>query len=68
MVFTKELIASTELDKVKYGVFLVRKQMSVEVNEPSAIMISHHIPELLLVTLDKYLYDDSITVIYFNLV
>jgi hypothetical protein len=68
MIFTKELIASNELDKVKYGVYLVRRQMCVEVNEPSAIMINHHIPELLLATLDKYLYDDSITVIFFNLV
>jgi hypothetical protein len=69
MNFTKELISAQELDLVKYGVYLVRKQMSVEKNVPTIHMLNNHIPEMLLNTLDKYLNDDSITVniIYFSM-
>jgi hypothetical protein len=65
MNFIKELITSNELDYVKYGVYLVRKQMSVEKNVPTDHMIENHIPELLLSLMDKYLMDDTITVIFF---
>jgi hypothetical protein len=68
MVFIKDLLTSNEIDMIKYGVYIVRKQMSVEKNEPSNIMIENHIPELLIKLLDEHLNDDSITVKIFNLV
>jgi hypothetical protein len=68
MSFTKELINSQELDRIKFGVYLVRKQMTIEDNEPSYEMLLNNMPELLLTTLEKNLNNDSISVKLFNIV
>ena len=63
-----DLITDSDINKVKFGLINVRKQLISDEGKSAPEMVNNHIPEHLLNILDTYLSDDSISVNKINIV
>ena len=62
MEFIKELLLSSDINYIKFGILHLRKQLILEVNPPVLELVKNGFMNSLLNLLEKYINVDSIVV------
>jgi hypothetical protein len=62
MEFIRELLSSSDVNYIKFGILHLRKQLTLEVNPPILELVKNGFMNILLNLLEKYINVDSVVV------